>query len=79
MTADADVSDWKSPRGRVAALSRSRHPDDPDLVAARQELRTARLADQIQRTIDAAPPLSAEQRARLARLLAPATEEQASA
>ncbi len=79
MTADVDVSDWKSPRGRVAALSRSRQPDDPDLVAARQELRAARLADQIQRTIDAAPPLSAEQRARLARLLTPVAEGQASA
>jgi hypothetical protein len=35
------------------------------------EIRTARLEDYIRRTVDACPPLSDEQRARLAALLRP--------
>lgn len=59
-------------RARVAGLSKKgRDAHDPELVSARQELRVLTLADQIQRTIDQAPPLSDEQRARLARLLTP--------
>lgn len=62
-------------RARVAGLSKKgRDAADPELVSARQELRVQTLADQIQRTIDQAPPLSDEQRARLARLLAPQTD-----
>ena len=62
---------WTQERARVASLSRSRTPDDPDLIAARRNLRTERLADYIKRTVDAAPPLTAEQRDRLALLLRP--------
>lgn len=57
------------PRARVAALSRSRSINDPDLVAAKRDLREARLAAYIQRTVDEAPPLTPEQRDRLALLL----------
>ena len=54
-------------RARVAALTRSRTPDDPDLAAARRRLKAAHLA----RTIEAvAPALTDEQRATLAELLA---------
>ena len=60
---------WTQDRARVASLSRSRTPDDPDLIAARRNLRAARLEDYIRRTVDAAPPLTAEQRDRLAVLL----------
>lgn len=56
-------------RGRVAALSRSRTDDDPDLLDARRCLRAEALADHIKRTVDAAPPLTVEQRDRLALLL----------
>ena len=56
-------------RGRVAALSRSRQADDPDLVDARRQLAAERLADYIARTIEAAPPLTAEDRTRLAAIL----------
>lgn len=56
-------------RARVAALSRSRGVDDPELVSARRDLAAERLASYIKSTVDAAPPLSAEQRAKLARLL----------
>jgi len=60
---------WTQDRARVASLSRSRTPDDPDLIAARRNLRAARLEDYIRRTVEAAPPLTAEQRDRLAILL----------
>jgi hypothetical protein len=69
---------WTHHRARYAALSRDRAPDDPELVAARQALaearqdpalRAERLAKAIRETVDAAPPLSDEQRTRLAALL----------
>jgi hypothetical protein len=60
---------WTAERARVASLSRSRTPDDPDLVAARRDLKAERLADYIRRTVDAAPALDDAQRDRLALLL----------
>jgi len=60
---------WTTERARVASLSRSRTPDDPELIAARQALRVERAADYIRKTVDAAPALSAAQRDRLALLL----------
>jgi len=67
---------WTSERARVASLTRSREPDDPDLLAARgalaaarHDLRAARAEDYLRRLVDGAPPLSAEQRTRLAALL----------
>jgi len=63
------MSTWTHERARIASLSRSRKPDDPDLLDARRNLRTERLADYIVRTVDAAPPLTPKQRDRLALLL----------
>lgn len=60
-------------RARVAALSRDRASDDPDLIEARRALRAERLAAQIAAQVDAWPPLTPEQRDRLAGLLRPAT------
>lgn len=60
---------WTAERARVASLSRSRTPDDPDLLEARRNLRAARLAEHITRVVDEAPPLTTEQRDRLAILL----------
>jgi hypothetical protein len=69
---------WTHHRARYAALSRDRAPDDPELVAARQALaearqdpalRVERLAEAIRKAVDAAPPLTDEQRTRLAALL----------
>lgn len=77
MTA-TDVTNWTTPRARVAALSRSRTADDPDMIDARRDLRAARLADYITRTVDAAPPLTAEQRDRLALLLTAGGDSRAS-
>lgn len=56
-------------KARVASLTRSRTPDDPDLLDARRNLRAAKLEDYIRRTVDAAPPLTPGQRDQLAALL----------
>lgn len=56
-------------RAQVAALTRSRDDNDPDLITARRDLAEANLADYIRRVVDTAPPLTAEQRDRLALLL----------
>ena len=64
-------SSWKQERGRVAALTRSRSADDPDLVAARRRLLEARTVAYLERVLAQAPPLTDEQRTRLAELLAP--------
>jgi hypothetical protein len=58
-------------RNRLNALSRYRAPDDPDVAAARRDLRAARAEEYIRKIVDAAPPLTAEQRARLAAILRP--------
>jgi hypothetical protein len=63
------VSDLMTHRGRVAALTRSRRGDDPELVSERQKLAAARLEAYIRKTVDASPALSASQRDRLALLL----------
>ena len=60
-----------SERARVASLSRSRTPDDPVLIAARRNLHAERLAMYIKQVVNAAPPLTSEQRERLALLLRP--------
>lgn len=65
------MSTWTHERARVASLTRSRTPDDPELVDARRNLRAERLADHIRRQVDDWPPLTNEQRARLAALLRP--------
>jgi hypothetical protein len=58
---------WTSERGRLAATVR--HNPDADVSEIRRDLRAARLEDAIRKAVDAAPPLSPEQRAKLAGLL----------
>lgn len=60
---------WTAERARVASLSRSRTPDDPELIEARRNLRAERLADHIEKVVAEAPPLTPQQRDRLAGLL----------
>jgi hypothetical protein len=60
---------WTHERAKVASLSRSRTPDDPDLVNARRNLRVARLEQSIRDAVAAAPPLTDEQRTQLAAIL----------
>lgn len=55
-------------RARIASLSRSRKPDDPDLVEARRNLRAASLESHISRVLADAPPLTVDQRRHLAGL-----------
>lgn len=59
----------KSTRGRVAALTRSRADDDPELVEARRTLAADVLAKYVASVIAKAPPLTAEQRDRIAAIL----------
>lgn len=61
-----DAEDRRA-RARVAALTRH-HPDDPETAELAQDFKTHRLAQYIARVVDAAPPLSSEQRDRLATL-----------
>ncbi len=63
------MSSWTSERARVAALSRSRADDDPDYLAARRDLRAARAEEYIRTLAAGMPPLTMEQRNRLAALL----------
>ena len=63
------MSNWTYERARIAALTRSRTPDDPELVEARRNLRAERLELYIKKVVDAAPPLDDATRDRLALLL----------
>ncbi|MGH3788831.1 MAG: hypothetical protein ACRDRG_20300 [Pseudonocardiaceae bacterium] len=73
----------KSPNRRrvaaaVGAIERHGGPDDPRLPDLRRDLRAAELEEHIIRIVDAAPPLTAEQRNRIAALLrAPAGNREA--
>jgi hypothetical protein len=64
-------------RARIAALSRSRPPNDPELVDERQKLADAQTDAWVQKTLDEAPELTTEQRAKLAVLLEPARQASA--
>ena len=67
-----DPDSWTHHRARIAALKRAgARPNDPDLIDAQRRLRETRLADYIDRVLTEAPPLTAEQRTRLAELLRP--------
>ena len=57
----------RSIQGRLAAETRHRPGEDHSEL--RRELKAEQLADYITRTVDAAPPLTPEQRSRLALLL----------
>lgn len=62
---------WTHERARIASLTRSRAVDDPELVDARRNLAAEKLAEHVRRVVDAAPPLTPEQRDRIAALLRP--------
>jgi hypothetical protein len=60
---------WTHHRARVASLSRDRAANDPELLAEKLNLRAERLAQHVARVVSEAPPLSPEQRDRIAALL----------
>ena len=47
-------------RARIAALSRDRKPDDPELLDAGRDLAYERLAEHVRKVVDAAPPATAD-------------------
>lgn len=65
------MSETLALRGRVASLSRSRPATDPDLIDARRDLAAAKLDAYIKKVVAEAPPLTDEQRDRIAALLRP--------
>jgi len=56
-------------RARIAALSRDRAPDDPELVEERRLLRASRLEEHVDKVLAGWPPLTDEQLDRIAALL----------
>ena len=67
---------WTQQRARHAALSRHRAPDDPAVTDARRDLAAERLHEHVQRVVDTFPPLTSEQRNRIAALLRAVPAEQ---
>lgn len=67
---------WTHERAKVAGLSRDRSPDDPELIAARRNLRAERLSERIAscaaEAAAAAPELTPDQRQRLSALFSEA-------
>jgi hypothetical protein len=60
-------------RAKIGALSRSRSSDDPELLEAKRGLIEAQAAAYIEKVLTEAPPLTDEQRIRLAELFRPAS------
>ncbi len=56
-------------RARHAGLSRGRAADDPEVICAKRDLKAARLAEYVRRVVAEAPPLTPDQRDRIALLL----------
>ncbi len=61
---------WRSDRARVAALTRSRPADDPELIEARRAFKKERLAEQVRRAVSEPPALTGEQLAEIGAILA---------
>lgn len=64
----------RAARARLAKSTQATGPDSIETVDARRDFAAARLDDYIRDTLAKAPPLSGEQRDRLAELLKPARE-----
>ena len=58
-------------RGKLARLSRDLPADHPEIVSLRTELKLDRAAEYIETFLATTPPLTDEQRTRLAELLKP--------
>jgi hypothetical protein len=70
---------WTAERARIASLSRSRTPDDPDLLAAYRALALERVQEKVAAAVGGAPPLPAAVADRLVELIrsAPVAADQA--
>ncbi|MDQ1576660.1 MAG: hypothetical protein QOH55_1810 [Microbacteriaceae bacterium] len=60
---------WREARARYAALTRSRTADDPELLEALRELKQLHASEKVIEAVKAAPPLTDEQRNRIAAIL----------
>jgi hypothetical protein len=60
---------WQTERGRIAGLSRDRDPNDPELLDAKRKMRELRWTERVEKLVAEAPPLTDEQRVRIAALL----------
>jgi hypothetical protein len=65
------MSDINHHKCRIAALSRSRASDDPDLVEARRSLKAAKLTAHVEKIVAEWPELTPDQLQRVALLLKP--------
>jgi hypothetical protein len=59
---------WQTTRSKLAVAVRDKHPE-PEITALRRDLRAERLEEHIKSIVDQAPPLTDQQRARIAALL----------
>lgn len=62
---------WKQARAKLAHLSKTLNRDDPRLAALRRDIRAGRLEEYVESVLAEAPPLTDEQRTKLAELLRP--------
>jgi hypothetical protein len=65
MPTDLPVPDLFTRRARLAALTRHRGAEAPEVVALRGEVQVAALVRYVRRVLDQAPPLTPEQRRQL--------------
>jgi len=66
LLADAEYRHY---RARVAALSRDRKPNDPELLAARRAMALAFVEERVRTAVKSAPPLPQAVRERLVELI----------
>ena len=66
-----NATTWRTERARIAGMSSrpNRPPDDPELIEARRNLRALKLEEHVEKVLNGAPPLSDQQRERIAALL----------
>lgn len=69
MSAPATTDRRRALGARASILSRTRGPDDPASITARQELAEAQIEAAIQKVVADTPPLRPEQAERLAGLI----------
>ncbi|NWN88176.1 MAG: hypothetical protein HLX51_06490 [Micrococcaceae bacterium] len=62
---------WTQERAKIASLSRFKKDDDPAIIKARQNLKALKLEEHVRNVVNEAPPLTAEQADRIAKLLSP--------
>lgn len=69
MTSPIETQTWRTHRARLGSLTRQLGPDHPEVLAERRAFRLAYAESILERTLRTAPPLTPEQRDRIASLL----------